>query len=278
MPFSVLDSVGRYTVTPRLRWHPMSSITPPPPPPPPPPPMSPPPGYVAYGGPGAQSGTFQGIGGISKAIRVLLWIYLPLQLLAVFDELRLWRQARRFLDGTITEQKFRDSIQVNASSIVGVLVAPIAVLTMIWMYRMASNLRKLGRQNQTWGPGWGIAAWFVPPCVAYVVPWLMFKELWKGSDPAVAAGDPRWKNGRVSPLVTWWWVIYGLIVTIGTIANVGNVQVIRSGETIRKRAKLLADAVSASVAVTIAAMVATVIYICLVGQLSKRHMQSTGES
>ena len=62
---------------------------------------------------------------------------------------------------------------------------------------MAANLRKLGRPGQTWAPGWGIASWFVPPCFVYAVPWLMFKELWRGSDPGVPPGDPSWKQRPV---------------------------------------------------------------------------------
>ena len=68
--------------------------------------MSPPPGYVAYGGPGAYSGAFKGIGRLSRAMVVLLWIYLPLQLLSIVDLLRLRREATRFLDGERTEPGF----------------------------------------------------------------------------------------------------------------------------------------------------------------------------
>ena len=80
--------------------------------------MSPPPGYVAYGGPGAHAGAFQGVGGLARAMVVLLWIYLPLQVLTIFDQIRLRREAKRFLDGVISEQKFRDTVQINPSSIV----------------------------------------------------------------------------------------------------------------------------------------------------------------
>ena len=114
--------------------------------------MSPPPGYVAYGEPGAYAGQYQSIGRISRAMVVLLWIYVPLQLLSVFDQLRLSREAKRFLDGEITEDAFRDAVEVTPSSIVGLMIVPIAVLTMIWMYRMAANLRKLGRAGQTGAP------------------------------------------------------------------------------------------------------------------------------
>ena len=53
---------------------------------------------------------------------------------------------------------------------------------MIWMYRMAANHRALQR-NGTWAPGWAIGGWFLPPGGLYIIPFLMFRELWKASDP-----------------------------------------------------------------------------------------------
>jgi Domain of unknown function (DUF4328) len=209
---------------------------------------------------------------------VLLWIYLPLQLLAIFDQLRLSREAKKFLDGTISEDKFRDTVSVNPSSIVGLVVIPIAVLTMIWMFRMAANLRKLGREGQTWAPGWGIGAWFVPPCVVYAVPWLMFKELWKGSDPAVAQGDPNWKQGSVSPVITVWWVLYGLVPLLGLFSAAGLTGQLRAGMTMRSLAERFRDFGAINIVFTVVGMVATLVYIRLVRDLSSRHMQSTRET
>ena len=240
--------------------------------------MSPPPGYVAYGGAGAHSGAFQNVGGISRAMVVLLWIYLPLQVLTIVDQIRLRREAKRFLDGVITEQKFKDRVQVNATSIVGVVVIPIAVLTMIWMYRMAANLRKLDRPGQTWASGWGIGGWFVPPGVVYAVPWLMFRELWKGSDPALAPGDPSWKHGRVPTLLNVWWVLYGLVPLLGFFSASGIAGQMRTGMTMRKLAELFRDFGALNIFFTIVGMVATVVYLRWVQMLSARHMQATREA
>jgi uncharacterized protein DUF4328 len=240
--------------------------------------MSPPPGYVAYGTPGAHGGAFRSVGRISKAMIVLLWIYLPLQLLTIFDQLRLRRQAQRFLDGAITEQKFRDSVRVNASSLVGILVVPIAVLTMIWMFRMAANLRRMGRPGQTWGPGWGIGGWFVPPFVVYAVPWLMFRELWRGSDPNLAADNPDWKRTRVPALVNVWWVLYGFVPLIGIFSASGVGGPFPSGMSMTSLAKQFRDFVGLNIALTVVAMVATVVYLRIVRQLSARHMQMTREA
>lgn len=209
---------------------------------------------------------------------VLLWIYLPLQLLSIFDQIRLSREAEKFLDGEISEQSFEDSVSINASSIIGLVVIPIAVLTMIWMFRMAANLRKLGRVGQTWAPGWGIAAWFVPPCIVYAVPWLMFKELWKGSDPAIAPGDPAWKQAPVSRLVTVWWVLYGLVPLLGFFSAAGVAGQFRAGMTMRTLAERFRDFTAVNVFFIIVGMVATVVYLRLVRDLSSRHMQSTREA
>lgn len=251
------------------------SSNPPPPPPPPPPPMSPPPGYVAYGGPGDVSG-FQGIRGVSKAMTILLWIYLPLQVLVIIDQVRLNSKANQFLDGEISESKFKDAVERSASSVVGVLVIPIAVLTMVWMFRMAANLRKMGRPGQTWVPGWAIAGWFLPPCGVYAIPWLMFRELWKGSDSDLPPNDPTWKQRSVAPIINIWWVVYGLIPLLGFFSAAGIARQIRTGST-HTLAERLHDYGWINIAFTVVGMVATVVYIQLVQQLSTRHMRTTHE-
>jgi Domain of unknown function (DUF4328) len=239
--------------------------------------MSPPPGYVAYGSTDAASGAFQGVRRISKAMVVLLWIYLPLQLLGILELARLSRQANRFLDGSISEQSFKDSTRAGVGLGGALMVVPIAVLTMIWMYRMSANLRKLGRPGQTWVPGWGIGGWFVPPCAVYAVPWLMFKELWKGSDPAIGQGAANWKQGRVPPLITVWWVLYGLIPIFSIGTNSQFVREINSNDTTRELAQRYHDYAGRSFVFAVLGIAATVVYLMLVRQLSSRHMQATRE-
>lgn len=246
-----------------------------PPPPPPPPPMSPPPGFVAYGGPGSFSG-FQGIRSVSRAMVILLWIYLPLQILTVVDQVRLHSKARQFLDNEISETKFEDAVERSPSAVVGLLVVPIAVLTMIWMFRMAANVRKLGRPGQTWVPGWAIGGWFLPPCAVYAIPWLMFRELWKASDPDSPTGDPSWKQRGVAPIINLWWVAYGLIPLLGFFSAAGVARQLQSGST-ESLAERLRDYGWLNIAFTIVGMIATVVYIQLVKQLSSRHMQTTHE-
>ena len=241
--------------------------------------MGPPPGYIAYGGGGAVPQSVQGIGGLSKALVVLLIIMIPTQVLGVFSTLSINNKAGDLLDGTISTNEFEDATQANLSNLGGLLVLPVAVLTIIWMYRMASNLRALGRRGATWAPGWAIGGWFVPPCVLYVVPWLMFKELWRGSDPEVSPGDPNWKSGPVSPLVTVWWVMYGLLPLVGIFTAAGVVTQFTAGDAdVRDLAEQYDRFAAINLVMGVIAIGTTAVYLMLVRQLSARHMRATRET
>ena len=155
---------------------------------------------------------------------------------------------------------------------------PIAVLTIITMFRMASNLRSLGRSNPTWAPGWAIGGWFCPPCVIYAIPWLMFRELWKGSDPTLEPFDPNWKQRPVSPLVNVWWVLYGLVPLIGIFAagNIGAVQAFGDVDW-DEVARNTVDRHVLTVVLGVVTVVTTVVYLVMLRQLTRRHMQCTRE-
>ena len=109
-------------------------------------------------------------------------------------------EARDFLADRIDEDDFLEAYAPSLllGFVQGAAMIALVVLTMVWMYRVASNHRALQR-NGTWAPGWAIGGWFLPPGALYIIPYLMFRELWKASDPAVPAGDQRWKENRVSP-------------------------------------------------------------------------------
>ena len=255
----------------------MSDVPPPPSFPPPPPNLTPPPGYVHYGSSDAPaSRSFQRVGGVAKALGILLMIYIPLQLLAIAATIRLSGRAKDYLNGEISESEFRDATRLNAGGLSGLLIIPIAVLTMILMYRMAQNLRTLGRSGQTWSPGWAIGGWFCPPLVVYAIPWLMFRELWKGSDPDIAPSDHSWKQAPVSPLVNAWWVLYGLVPLIG-IATAAGVFANIVNASLDDLAERIDDYLVINSLLGVASVAAAIVYLLMVRQLSQRHMRSTRE-
>lgn len=245
--------------------------------PPPPPNLTPPPGYVAYGGPGAVPYGVQPIGGVARALAVLVLILVPVQILAVITSINIADKAEKFLDGSISESEFEDAYTANIGQIGGILVIPVAVLTIIWMFRMAKNLRAMGRTNATFAPGWAIGGWFTPPFVLYVVPWLMMRELWKGSDPDSPAHDPNWRSGRVTPLINIWWVMFGLVPLVGIATNVGVITGFQNIDA-EKLAEQYHDWAAVNLAIAVVAVGTAIVYWMLVRQLSARHMKATRET
>ncbi|HNJ98238.1 MAG TPA: DUF4328 domain-containing protein [Ilumatobacteraceae bacterium] len=245
--------------------------------PPPPPNMQPPPGYVAYGGGAVYSAPLERVKGLGTALTVLLAIMAPLQLLAVFQQIRLTRAARDFLDGQISESQLENKFGVGVGSLGGILVIPVAVLTMILMYKMAKNVRTLGRHT-TFGPGWGIASWFTPPCVVYAVPWLMFRELWKASDPDVTPGDSSWRQGKVPAIINVWWVLYGLLPLIAIATSATYFVAFRTGSTDwNDVAKKFNDFAAINLALSVVAVGTVIVYLVMLRMLVARHAAATRE-
>jgi hypothetical protein len=260
----------------------MTDIPPPPgatPPPPPPPNLSPPPGYTAYAPSYMTSVALKRVQGLSTWIVVLAAIVGVISILTSFLTLLAVGEAEDFLAGQITEDDFVEAYA--PSLLLGFVQVPamiaLVVLTMIWMYRMASNHRALHRDG-TWSPGWAIGGWFLPPLILYIIPYLMFRELWKASDPSVPAGDQRWKANPVGVIVTLWWVAYGLApiplgIAQGREGFAGNL----NGD-IESLAESIDERLALSFASGVIVAIAAALYIVMVRQLSGRHRQLTGES
>lgn len=253
------------------------SDMPPPPPPPPPGGLTPPPGYVAYGGPGTMGSGVQKIAGVAKALGTLMTIQIPLSLISALLGWQMAGKAADFVAGRISEDDFTSSSRNLLTTLTSLLFLPIAVLTIIWMQRMAANLKAIGRVGLRWSPNWAIFGWFVPPCIIYAIPWLMFTELWRASDPGAMAGDDSWKRGPVSPLVHVWWVLYGLAPLLGFVsaaslfAQIGTSDMLDYAEQLEKYKWM-------NLGLGLVSAGAAVVYLLLVRQLSARHMAATNES
>lgn len=236
--------------------------------------MTAPPGYTGYEqtGGGAYSPMAR-IGGVAKALRILMTIMIPVIALSTVAQLGQRGKAQDFLDNKISVDEFEDS--VAATGLAGVATAGITVavvvLTMIWMFRMARNTRALQR-NGTWSPGWAIGGWFLPPFVLYVIPYLMFRELWKASDPA-SHGD--WRQNRISPLVHIWWVLFGLLPIAFLSVTFANFDTERSN---REAAQDIVDGMALTTISNVVQIGAAIAYLLLVRQLASRHMQLTREA
>ncbi|MCU1395379.1 MAG: hypothetical protein JWM34_3807 [Ilumatobacteraceae bacterium] len=243
-------------------------------PPPPPPNLGPPPGYVPYGGANQGAfGSFQRIGGLAKWLGISLTALIAVQVLALIKSASDRGKARDFIAGRISEDAYTKT--VGLSALLGLLsfvaFATVAVLTILWMFRMAKNNQIQGRIG-TWKPGWAIGGWFVPPFVVYAVPFLMFRDLWKASDPDTSRD---WRTHRVAPIVNIWWVLYGLAPVLFIGVTFSSFQLDRSALA---AAKEINDKFGITLASSVVQIAAAIAYLLLVRQLSERHRRSTNET
>ena len=236
----------------------------------------PPPGYVAYGAQnqGAYGG-FEEIGGTAKTLDILMKVAIVASVLSLVATVFFHGKAKDFTAGTLATSELNSSYRLLGviGIISGLVFLGIAVLTMVWMSRMAKNQQLLGRHG-TWVPGWAVGGWFLPPCVLYVIPYLMMRDLWKASDPQ---SGPDWKKNAVGQIVHIWWVLYGLVPILFIGITLGNSGIGRRGQTAQEVAKRIQDNFGMQLVQGVVQIGAAVAFIMLVRQLTARHRQVTNE-
>ncbi|MFK7919597.1 MAG: DUF4328 domain-containing protein [Ilumatobacter sp.] len=268
---------------------PQVPATPPPPtpsplpPPPPPPGLTAPPGYVAYNNAPTPTGRLKRIGGLARWATITTAFAGVLSVVSSIVLAPVVGKASDFLAGEISEDEFNDAYLSSQllSTLQTVVGLAAGVVTIIWLYRIAANVRVYSRRT-TFNPVFAILGWILPPFL-YVLPLLVIRELWKASDPDIAVGDEGWRSSKVNPLLYVWFVIYGVIpailtafVTVATFESVFD-----GGLTDGGSARLTAEALESSGQFTVASglvtLVAAVVWVILVKQLTARHVALTGE-
>lgn len=255
----------------------MSDLPPPPPPggdpvPPPPPDLHAPSYQYA---PQVASAPLKRVGGLSRAAMILVGLGGSLALISVLAAVSVEDDARAFLDGETTNDEFLEAIApfVLVSFVQVIAIVASAVIVIIWMYRIAANHRAMHRTG-TWGPGWAIGGWFLPPLL-YIIPYLMFRELWKASDPAVPAGGD-WRSRPVSPAITAWFVLYSVIPILLLFSQTDDTFT-SLGADERDLAESLTETQGATIVSALVTVAGAVAFIVVVRQLTERHRRLTGE-
>lgn len=187
--------------------------------------------------------------------------------------------AADFLAGESSQSEFEDALTPLSAmqGLATMLTLAAGVVTIIWMFRMAKNLRAYGRQT-TWSPLFSIFGWFLPPMFLYVVPFLVLREQWKASEPSVVDGSDSWKATPDNRVLWVWFALYGLVPTVLFFAQVGSI--VSSGVTTGDTESLAEslDTVSPLLYVSAVAIIGAVIsWIVFVRQLTTRHRTLTGE-
>jgi len=216
------------------------------------------------------------VGGVTTAAIVLVAVSALVAVLNVLVGQSFSDEAETYLADGMSNTDFVEEVApyLLLTLLQGAVSIAAAVLVIIWMFRIAKNHRTLRRVG-TWGPGWAIGGWFLPPLL-YIIPTLMFRELWKASDPDVPVGGD-WKSGRTSPLVWVWFVLYSLVPVILLFAQGGDTLGSLGGSEDQLAEQLTGSQTSVVIAtaVTIAGAAA---FIALARALTSRHRRLIGES
>lgn len=185
--------------------------------------------------------------------------------------------ATDFLDGEITEDQFLDDYgpTLLAQALQGVGQIATAILTMIWMYRVASNVRAFGRAT-TFAPLFAIFGWVLPPMLV-VIPFLMLRELWKASDPQASYDADGWKSSADNPWIWLWFLAYGIVPTVLFVVSIDTLFGGGFGNDTEDIAEALDDFGALNVIGGISTVVAAILWIMVVRQLTARHMRLTDE-
>lgn len=221
------------------------------------------------------------VGGLSTAVVVSTIVAGISGVVATFVSASASTDAERFLaGGGLTEAEFEDVlVPVNSMQLlVTAATLTTAVLSIIWMYRIATNVRAAGRST-TWHPAFAIFGWFLPPGMLYVIPFLVLRELWKGSDSSPEARDDGWRRSTDNPILWVWFALYGLVtaaffavqIASGDLAAIADPDITTVAEGLRDIGALT----WLSTFVTLAAAVAWVLF---VRQLTERHRRLTNET
>jgi hypothetical protein len=215
------------------------------------------------------------VNGLAKAIVIVLAVFAVGQVITTATTGSAADAAVEFLaDGD--EDAFDDSLGPYrlGSSLTGAAQIAIAVLSIIWLYRVAANHRGLGRQL-TWAPVWAIAGWFLPPLL-FIIPLLMIRETWKASTPDVPAGSQDWKRQGESPLVWIWFVLF--VVAPIALLLLGTSQFSNLSPDREDLAEYFDDQQGVIIASGVVSILAAIAWALVIREITRRHTQLTGEA
>lgn len=210
------------------------------------------------------------------SVVVLVGVVVLLTIFTTVFSFNLQSDADDFLAGQMSQDDFESAVAPLATvSFLSLAVTLAAgIVTIIWMYRISSNVRAFGRQT-TFHPLFAIFGWVLPPWVN-IVPFLMARELWKASEPGVVTDD-EWKRSGDNPVLWVWIVAYGPVIAVLTIAELVNSGNLSEGGGTEAFAESLQDYGALGVLATVLTVIGGVAWIMFARQLTQRHISLTRE-
>ena len=152
------------------------------------------------------------------------------------------------------------------------------MLSVIWMFRVASNVRALGRRT-TFAPLFAIFGWVLPP-ILFVLPLLVLREVWKASDPNTPVGSDGWKASTENRTLYLWFLFYGVVSTALTALSVASL--FDSALSFDTDTTSLAEVAAATsptllLAGGVVSVVSGLLWARVIQEFTARHAQFTGE-
>lgn len=148
----------------------------------------------------------------TRILTFLLAGFIFTALLSIFsDYLQL-----RFLDEaadfhiTAEDAEANDLRQTVVVSLRVIFYIASAVAFLFWIHRAYSKLPALGnpKAHLSYSPTWAVL-WFLIPLANLIMPYLVTKEIWNKSDPAIRTEDDVAFTPPESPLLlTVWWLAW----------------------------------------------------------------------
>jgi len=251
------------------------------PPPPPPGNLTPPPGYVAYGQTTYGQGPLQRIAPLTKWLNGLLIVTLLTQVAILAVEFSIRGSAVDFVNNRISSSSFDSKFAVlgGVGIIAGLASIAQLVVLCIWTFRISKNLQVLGRSPMAFRPGITILTNILGGCTLGIANFFMWREMWIGSDPTTAPGDPEWKRKPAASLILTHLVLTISSVVLGiTVGVASGFIAVRTSGSRTTAANNLANKIGQVGVTGVLQIAAAVVFIMIVRQLSARHMQATRES
>ena len=121
-------------------------------------------------------------------------------------------QSLHEIDQSIDEATTNLSISQWTTAGQAVISVVALVLSLIWVYRIHSNLRQFKITGLSATPAWSVA-WYFIPIANLFKPYEGMKEAWQAS-----AAPGSWRSQEVSGLLPWWWFTWIIASFVDRIA------------------------------------------------------------
>jgi hypothetical protein len=231
-------------------------------------PLSPDRRYVWDGGkwiPRGDYASYRTASGRSRVTRALFIVYLvvaAVELVAFVSRIILLNNIQSGAAVSYADATFSDSfVRLTFYAELGMLIL-LAIAFLMWLHRIVANNWSLAVQNTRWSPRAAVGWWFVP-IASFVVPVRIVIEAWRCAEPKHEISTFAIRAlQRVPRIVVIWWVAWIAAELLGRVSYfVG-----KSGDPLTA----LRDSAIVSVVATAIEMIAAVLAIAVVTQLTRR--------